>query len=171
MRPTLFPAAFPLACVLLAAPCRAGIDGPGLLTPLDPSTLKLPTHTATPSDGKPVAPSVVLNAYAALATTPHVHSPIPQLSEEDINNEQLSRSVERTSLAASANSGACVARQPPESVAAGVRWSLNDGFGVYWQGKGLQQVQRLLGINEINALCPPGDPSPACKTMPKYICN
>ncbi|MBV8660304.1 MAG: hypothetical protein JO142_20995 [Burkholderiales bacterium] len=156
--------------LLLACPCWAGIDGPGLKAPADPLTLKLPAHAPALTDGKAAIPSVVLSNYNPQAT-PHAASAITTPSAEEVENERISREVERTSLAANANSGACVARQAPESVAAGVRWSLTDGFGVYWQGKGLQQVQRLLGINEINALCPPGDPSPACKTMPKYICN
>jgi hypothetical protein len=91
-------------------------------------------------------------------------------SVEDLANEQMLRAIEQRAYAASSNSGACVKRSS-DSVGAGVRWSLNDGFGLYWQGKGLRELQKLMGMNEVHAVCPQGDANPMCKTMPKTVCD
>ncbi|QNM96280.1 hypothetical protein [Chitinimonas koreensis] len=89
---------------------------------------------------------------------------------EEIANEQLVRSFEEQARAASDNSAVCLNRDGGNSTGGGVRWSLNDGFGFYVQGRAFKHLQRLMKRNAGN-ICPPGDPSPMCKTMPKQVCD
>jgi hypothetical protein len=71
-------------------------------------------------------------------------------------------------MALSADEGAgCVSRSGGDAMGAGLRWSLHGGFGFCWQGKGMRELQRLTRRNEINLVCPPGDPNPICRTVPR----
>ncbi|MDN3577978.1 hypothetical protein QWZ03_14505 [Chitinimonas viridis] len=99
--------------------------------------------------------------------------PLQDINSSDPNlaNEQLVRSLEIRALAAASNSEVCLNRQGGDATGGGIRWSLNDGFGFYLQGKGFKQLQRLLKHNKITGICPPGDPSPMCKTLPKQVCD
>ncbi|WP_374357778.1 hypothetical protein [Chitinimonas sp.] len=138
--------------------------------PRPPLDLRLPPLEKQLEETPASAVSPVLIRSLPLMASSTAPRTLKTDSPEELANEQMLRAIEQRAYAASTNSGACVKRNN-DAVGAGVRWSLNNGFGVYWQGKGLRDLQKLVGINEINALCPPGDASPMCRTMPKTICD
>lgn len=161
-----------LCCAALSA--KAGPDDrlrtpPPARPPLD---LQLQTREAEPVDDRVPAAviSPIFRSYVGANYSASAQRTFHTDNMEDLANEQLARAAEQRAYAASLNSGACLAKTG-DNVGAGVRWSLNDGFGVYWQGKGLRALQKLVGFNEINAICPPGDASPMCRTMPKQVCD
>lgn len=89
-------------------------------------------------------------------------------NNEELAGEQLIRAMEQQAKAANNNSLVCLNRQGNESSGGGINWSLNDGFGFYVQGKGFKQLQKLMKRTDI---CPAGDPSPVCRTLPKQVCD
>jgi hypothetical protein len=149
-----------------AAPV-AGKRADYLLTKLD-LHLERPTLAVDP---KVPTPSVVFRAYQELLQARPTIRRFFSSNQDELAQEQLARRIERNELAASGNSGACLSHQGNDNVGAGISWSLRHGFGMYWQGKGLRELQHLIGFDEANEICPAGDPSPMCKTMPKPTCD
>ncbi|PHV11299.1 hypothetical protein [Chitinimonas sp. BJB300] len=65
----------------------------------------------------------------------------------------------------------CLNREAGNATGGGVRWSLNDGFGLYVQGRNFKHLQRLLKNHRVTSICPPGDPNPICMAIPKQNCD
>jgi hypothetical protein len=167
-------------CLLLFAASLSAQAGPGEFVrrlpapPPPPLDLKLhPTEQDSPAERpqpQAVSPVFQRDSVALASSTPKTRT-LRTENPDELANEQLARELEQQAYAASANSGACVARGGSDAVGAGVRWSLHGGFGFYWQGKGMRDLQRLMRLNEISAICPSGSTSPVCRTMPKQVCD
>ncbi|MGQ5522867.1 hypothetical protein ACUHMQ_06340 [Chitinimonas sp. PSY-7] len=65
----------------------------------------------------------------------------------------------------------CLNRAAGDSTGGGVRWSLNDGFGFYVQGKSFKHLQRLVKHHKISGFCQPGDDNPLCLAIPRQNCD
>ncbi|GAB3264040.1 hypothetical protein GCM10027296_40010 [Chitinimonas naiadis] len=141
---------------------------PNAYQPSQPLNLSIDDH----GDTLERVPAMVVSPIFRTAVEPMVSGrPLTSYRSdpEELANEQLVRSMEQQAIAASSNSGACFRGSGSESTGGGISWSLTDGFGFYVQGKGVsRQLTRFLRRNEV---CPPGDPSPMCKTMPKQVCD
>lgn len=149
----------------------AGPDERVRASPVLPSMqLKLSLDEAHEADER--TPAAVVSPIFRTAAEP-MSSVRPSTSyrsdPDETASEQMVRAMEQQALAANANTGACFRSAGNESSGAGISWSLTEGFGFYVQGKGVsRQLSRYLRRNEV---CPPGDPSPVCKTLPKSSCD
>lgn len=110
--------------------------------------------------------SPILQAPTAIAAPDRALRPDPD--REDA--ERLARAIENTEIAERERGTLCLSRSG-NSTGAGVRWSSNDGFGFYLQGRGLRQLHKLLYRSSSARLCPAGNASPLCQTLPRRLCD
>ncbi|MFC4160812.1 hypothetical protein [Chitinimonas lacunae] len=124
----------------------------------------------------PRSPPSHLSAVAALSPIlqgpagPAARPPSLRPDPEREAAERLARVIESTEIAERERGTLCLSRSG-NSPGAGLRWSSNDGFGFYLQGKGLRQLHRLLYRSSTARLCPSGNASPLCQTLPRRLCD
>lgn len=161
----------PLLAVCASASLFAAPDLPAAEPGIRPLDLSLDENAADMDSRVPAQViSPIFRTYIEPLSTGLNRAPLHTDPTEQAN-ELLARQLQQQARAASANSTFCLNKAAGDATGGGVRWSINEGFGFYVQGKGFRQLQRLLKHNDITGICPPGDPSPMCKTMPKRVCN
>jgi hypothetical protein len=164
-----------LLCLALGCATQAaGVVAPSTASRSDYLLSRLDLHLESSSPmltPKLPTASIVFRAYQQFLQSRPTIRRFMSLDKDTLAQEQLARRVESNGLAASTRSGACLSHQGNDDVGAGISWSLRNGFGMYWQGKGMRELQHLVGFDDANEICPPGDPSPMCRSMPKSTCD
>ncbi|HEY9103829.1 hypothetical protein [Chitinimonas sp.] len=161
-------------CLISMVASVLGWAGPDERVRVSPglSSAPLKLSLGEPHDADERTPAAVVSPIFRTVVEP-MASVRPSTSyrsdPDETASEQMVRTMEQQAMAASGNTGACFHSSGNESSGGGISWSLNEGFGFYVQGKGVsRQLSRYLRRNEV---CPPGDPSPMCKTLPRSGCD
>lgn len=151
-----------LRCIVsftLCACSLAGTPPASTSAPTAPLTLDLPYGLQEKVPAQVISP--IFRSYVPPQASPRAS---PHSDPAELEKELLARLYD-------SDSALCLNRAGGDSTGGGVRWSLNDGFGFYVQGRGFKHLQRLLKHNDVSGVCAAGDPSPMCRHMPRQTCD
>lgn len=158
-----------LRCIVSSILCACSLAG---TPPAPPSTPAVPLALDLPYGMQEKVPAQVISPIFRSYVAPQA-GPRASLRSDpaELEKELLARQLEQQARLYDSDSALCLNRAGGDSTGGGVRWSLNDGFGFYVQGRGFKHLQRLLKHNDVSGVCAPGDPSPMCRHMPRQTCD